>query len=427
MNADDCSPPPEGGSPAVGGSQSGLNQEQIVQQERLLALSTMVAGLTLELNNTLSHIIGNSELALSHLWDPDGGTRASQLLSAVIGSAQSAANIFDRLRDFSRPAEHHQPRQMVSLNSLIEQVAEVVRARWDVQTSGHDGAVEIRVDLDPDLPSLVGIVGELREMLFNLMSNSLEAMPAGGTLRIRTRAEAEGIFLEVTDTGVGMDDETRRHCMEPFFTTKQEVGAGLGLATVYGTVGRHGGAIDWQSACGVGTTFTVCLPPDGFEVAASQGLSDDEGAQPPAVSASSENLRILVVDDQPMLCEVLSGFLAGDGHQVETAGDGFEALRKFRDAGADGFQVVITDQVMPGLAGVELAGIIKAEAPGVRIILLTGFGTLLKRRNGTMPVDVFIDKPVSVNMLRCALAEATSACPLPSPVVPVNTPAAVAC
>ena len=417
MNANDRLPSPETDLPSLNGHPVSLppspppelDQEQIIQQERLHALSAMAAGLTLDFNHTLSLIIGNSELALSHLWDPNGGTRASQLLSSVIGSAQSAATMFSRLRDFARPAEHNQPRQVVNLNTLVEQVAGVARTRWCAPPAPRGAVVEVKVDLDPGLSPLVGHAGELREMLLNLVANSVEAMPAGGTVQLRTRGEPGGIVLEVADNGSGMDDETRRHCMEPFFTTKQEVGSGLGLATVYGTVGRHGGSIDWQSAPGAGATFIIYLPLDGFETAANQGLSDDE-ARPPVPSAIPENLRILVVDDQPVLCEILSEYLTSDGHRVETAGDGHEALTKFRGAvGPDGFDVVITDQVMPGMAGVELAGVVKAETPAVRVVLLTGFGTLLKGRNGTNCVDVYLDKPATLNTLRCALAEAMSA------------------
>ena len=411
MHADDCTPAADAGSSNHHHGRSvlpapGWEQEQAIQRERLVALSAMAAGLTLDFNHTLALIIGNCELALSHLWDPNGGVRASQLLSSVIGSAQGAATMFNRLRDFARPAEHNQPRQVINLNSLVEQVAAVAHARWCAQTPYRNVPIDLSVDLDPDLPPLTGNVGELREMLLCLVSNSLEAMPAGGgTICLRTRAEAGGIVLEVADNGVGMGEETRRYCMEPFYTTKQEVGSGLGLATVYGTVGRHGGAIDWQSAPGVGTTFTVSLPLNGFEMAANQGSSDDEAdAQPAVASAVPENLRILVVDDQPVLCEILSEYLTGDGHRVETAGDGHEALAKFRGAGAGAFQLVITDQIMPGLAGLELAGVIKAEAPEVRVILLTGYGTLLASRGGTHSIDGFIDKPASLNTLRCALA-----------------------
>ena len=412
MNADDFAPAADASSPDFHGrlvlpAPGWGEQEQTIQRERLVALSAMAAGLTLDFNHTLALIIGNCELALSHLWDPNGGVRASQLLGSVIGCAQGAATMFNRLRDFARPAEHNQPRQVVNLNSLVEQVAAVAHARWCAQTPYRNVPINLSVDLDPDLPPLTGNVGELREMLLCLVSNSLEAMPAaGGTVCLRTRAELEGIVLEVADNGVGMGEETRRYCMEPFYTTKPEVGSGLGLATVYGTVGRHGGAIDWQSAPGVGTTFTVSLPLNGFEMAASQGGSLDEAGAQSADGASAipENLRILVVDDQPVLCEILSEYLAGDGHRVETAGDGYEALTKFRGAGAGAFQLVITDQIMPGLAGLELAGVIKAEAPEVRVILLTGYGTLLASRGGTHSIDGFIDKPASLNTLRCALA-----------------------
>jgi two-component system OmpR family sensor kinase len=201
--------------------------------------------------------------------------------------------------------------------------------------------------LDPRLPAVIGTESELREALTNLIFNAVDALPKGGVITLRTRAGAwsQGrsgkaasmhVLIEITDTGVGMDEETRKRCLEPFFSTKGQRGTGLGLAMVYGVVQRHDGTIEIESVPGKGTTFRLIFPvreTPRHDPGDSCGLSP---AVPP--------LRVLFVDDEPLLRELLKEVLETDGHQVSVADGGQTALDLFRAARREGkpFDAVIT-------------------------------------------------------------------------------------
>jgi CheY-like chemotaxis protein len=234
-------------------------------------------------------------------------------------------------------------------------------------------------------------------MLTNLIFNAVDAMPQGGSIRIRSYAADDRIILEVVDTGLGMPDAVRLRCFEPFFSTKGEKGTGLGLAMVYGIVERHQGVIDIVSNAGQGTTFTISFP-----IALDTTQREITCLPAPPESA----LRILVVDDQPLICQLLQQYLSRDGHQVETALNGCEALAKFQ---ADRFDLVITDKAMPEMDGGQLAILIKQFRPAQPIILLTGFGdSAFSEDDVAKAIDLIVSKPVSMEALRAAVTEAMS-------------------
>jgi CheY-like chemotaxis protein/anti-sigma regulatory factor (Ser/Thr protein kinase) len=257
--------------------------------------------------------------------------------------------------------------------------------------------------LAPDLPAVMAVESEIREALVNLIFNAADAMPDGGTLTVRTkiapaRDAQRRIAIEISDTGVGMDEDTRRRCLEPFFTTKGERGTGLGLAMVYGIVQRHGGDVEIESAPGQGTTFRLLLPVGVTHAAAGKTIAD---------LAVPVRQRILIVDDDPLLIRSLRDILEGDGHVVVCANAGQEGLDSFRAARAAGndFAVVVTDLGMPGMDGRQVAGAVKAASPGTPVILLTGWGERLLAEGDVPPhVDVVLSKPPKLRDLRQALA-----------------------
>ncbi|MFQ5875240.1 MAG: response regulator, partial [Dehalococcoidia bacterium] len=203
------------------------------------------------------------------------------------------------------------------------------------------------------------------------------------------------VVLEVSDTGTGMTDEVRQRCLEPFFSTKGERGTGLGLAMVYGIIQRHQGTLAIASEPGQGTTFLIRLPVH----------TEQAERKPQEAEGLSRRLKILVVDDEPPVREVATTYLTGDGHTVEIATNGCEGLEKFL---AGWFDVVITDQGMPEMAGDQLATAIKKVAPDKPVVLLTGFGDLMVA-SGEPPlgVDIILSKPVTLPALRQALAKVT--------------------
>jgi CheY-like chemotaxis protein/anti-sigma regulatory factor (Ser/Thr protein kinase) len=250
------------------------------------------------------------------------------------------------------------------------------------------------------------VESEIREALINLIFNAVDAVPDGGKLTLRTKmanaatgAGAGTVQIEVEDDGIGMDEDTCRRCLEPFFTTKGERGTGLGLAMVYGVVQRHGAEIDIKSTPGKGAT--VCL---GFPVQTAAMAGTTRYDSGPA--AVPTRMRLLVVDDDPVLLKSLRDILETDGHVVSTASDGQAGINAFR-AARDGktFDAVITDLGMPYVDGRRVAEAVKAASPSTPVILLTGWGQRLVSEEDIPPhVDHVLSKPPKLREVREALA-----------------------
>jgi signal transduction histidine kinase len=369
-------------------------QEQVIQQERLRALGEMASGIAHDFNNALAPVVGFSELLLArpeNLQDPQ---LAQQYLQLIHTGARDAASVVARLREFYRQRETNEVFGAVELAALIEQVVSLTQPKWKNQAQAEGRTVQIQLELG-EAPPVVGNETELREVLTNLIFNAVDAMPQGGTITLRTRADGDSVLLEVADTGTGMPEEVRQRCFEPFFSTKGARGTGLGLAMVHGTIERHGGRIEISSALGSGTTFRIRLPRGDFQASSSSAPHGH-----PLLS-----LRVLVVDDDAGVRAVTVAYLQSEGHQVEAAGNGQEALQVIEHSAID---LVITDRAMPGMSGDQLAVAVKRLHPHLPIVLLTGFGDLMAATGDIPPgVDCVIGKPVTLETLRRTIATVT--------------------
>jgi PAS domain S-box-containing protein len=234
-------------------------QQHVIQQERLHALGQMASGIAHDFNNVLAPILGFTELLLTRPADLDDRQKTLTYLRAIYTAATDAAQLVKRLQEFYRHRDEQDVRQLVDLNAVVEQVIALTEPRWNDQAQANGIAIRLETDLT-QIPSVVGDATASREALTNLVLNALDAMPNGGTLRLRTWADGGGVVVEVGDTGTGMTEEVRKRCLEPFFTTKGASGTGLGLAMVFGFVRRHGGTIAIDSAVGRGTTIRLRLP-----------------------------------------------------------------------------------------------------------------------------------------------------------------------
>lgn len=370
-------------------------QKQVIQQERLAALGAMAGGIAHDFNNSLCAIVGFTELLLRDAEDGLTKEGATPPLTTILTAAEDASKIVHRLREFYRPTESDERRLPINLNTLIEQAISLTTPRWKTQSIANGSEIRIESDLAV-IPTIAGNGAEIREVLTNLIFNAVDAMQEGGTIRLRTRVQDEEVLLEISDTGTGMSEEVRTRCLEPFFTTKGDRGTGLGLAMVFGIIQRHDGTIDLQSTPGVGTTFCIRFPIcdsfDDAEVAA--GLDPGE-----------RTLHVLVVDDQPILRQLLCEYLESDLHTARTAASGEEAIAKFR---TEHFDLVITDQVMAEMNGFELAAELKALKPEVPVILLTGFVDGTDIPAASEKIDLVVGKPISRAALRGALARVTA-------------------
>src|SRR5205814_3368630 len=231
-------------------------QQAVMQHERLRALGQMASGIAHDINNSLSPVSGFAELLLRA--EDNLSETARRYLRHIKTASDDVAHIVTRMRDFYRKREEHQPLLPVPLNQLCQQVIELTRPRWRDISQQRGIAVEVKLDFDANLPDVIGTESELREALTNLIFNAVDAMPGGGIITIRSRVcswtpgrgrlrTPTRVALEVSDSGTGMDEETRKRCFEPFFSTKGQRGTGLGLAMVYGVMQRHDGVIEIES------------------------------------------------------------------------------------------------------------------------------------------------------------------------------------
>jgi signal transduction histidine kinase/CheY-like chemotaxis protein len=383
-------------------------QQLIMQQERLRAVGQMASGIAHDINNAISPAALYAESLLER--EPDLSIRTRDYLTMIQRALDDVAQTVSRLREFYRQRESLLNLAPVALNRLVEQVVELTRARWGDLSQQRDVTIEMKKELAPGLPVILGAESEVREALINLIFNAVDAVPEGGTITVRTRlvetVSSEGetaarprVCVEIADTGPGMDEKTKRRCLEPFFTTKGARGTGLGLAMVYGMVQRHNAEIEIDSALGRGTTMRLLfpLPLTGVELPAATGV----GPQPLLP------LRLLVIDDDPALLKSLSQILADDGHEIVACGSGQAGIDTFRSAEKTGrpFAAVITDLGMPQVDGGQVAGAVKSVSATTPVFLLTGWGP----NTGTegeapLHVDRVLNKPPKLRELREALA-----------------------
>ncbi len=372
-------------------------QDAVMQQERLRALGQMASGIAHDINNALSPIALYTESLLDT--EPGLSKAGRTKLEIVQRAIDDAARTIARMSEFYKKRNRDLPLGAVDPNTLIRQVLDLTQARWRDMPRERGQSVDVATELSAALPPIMGDESELREALTNLVFNAVDALPDGGMITLRTKQSVGGaVQIEVEDNGVGMDEATRQRCLEPFYTTKGERGTGLGLAMVYGTVQRHGGELEIESEIGKGTVLRLCFTA-GTGVAANP---EQREAPRPRL-----RLRLLIIDDDPILLRSLRDVLEQDGQIVTVANEGAAGVDAFVTARNQGqvFDAVITDLGMPVMDGRRVAASIKEISPQTPILLLTGWGERLKAEEETPPhIDQVLSKPPKLVELRAALA-----------------------
>jgi signal transduction histidine kinase len=364
-------------------------QQQLIKQERLRALGMMASGIAHDFNNALTLVLGYGEL-LTPFFQNLPEEREKLFLANLMAAAQDAAHVVSRLREFYRPTVLGEVRERVDVNATIEQSLILTAPRWRDKCRAEGRQIETELSFG-ELPPLVSNAAELREVLTNLIFNSVDAMPKGGRIYFRTRAMDGRVEITVQDTGIGMTSEECARCLEPFYTTKGEQGTGLGLASVYGFVQRHGGGIRIQSEKGKGATFILTLP-------AGEG---GKTVEPEPEGRLGHVLRILVVDDQDIIRDLMTEMLSSEGHIAHSVVGAADALVELDRAPYD---VIISDLSMPDMTGTQLAAEIRSRGRSIPFILLTGFGDEMKAQGAPPPeVDLVLGKPLTISTLRAAL------------------------
>jgi two-component system, cell cycle sensor histidine kinase and response regulator CckA len=376
-------------------------ESQLFEARKMESIGRLSGGIAHDFNNILTAIIGFAELALAR---PEED--ATFELTTIKEAAQRAAGLTQQLLAFGRK-QILRP-QLVDPNSVIATTEPMLR-----RLIGEN--IEVVVSTTTDVGTIKVDPTQLGQVILNLAINARDAMPEGGRLAIRSErahfddtdlsrhfeiGPGDYVVLSVTDTGIGMDDETKARIFEPFFTTKEVgKGTGLGLATTYGIVKQSGGYIWVYSEVGHGTTFRIYFP--------AMTETDREVAESmPRIREARVRRRVLLVEDEPMLRELARRVLAGAEFDVLIAGSPAEALELVRDRpdAEASIELLVSDMVMPGMSGSELANRLRDMVPGLRVLLMSGY-TEAMITAGTTEGQAFVAKPFTPQGLLAAVDE----------------------
>jgi PAS domain S-box-containing protein len=373
-------------------------QDKLVESEKLNAIGLIAHGVAHDFNNVLGAILGRVQLLKSQLRDPQLLKHADVIETAAVDGAETVRRIQeigrqDKIDDFVA----------VDLDEVVADVVELTQPRWQAPSGPQ---ITLHVDRAAGEALVAGNPHQLREVLVNLVHNAVDAMPSGGKLTLSTSVHPQSAgpplcVVRVKDTGTGMPQEIIHRIFDPYFTTKGERGTGLGLSVSLSIVRRHGGDVDVlseQSGPEHGTTFVLTFPRFEAPPAAAP-------APPKVTGRSAGRARVLVVDDEENIREILAEILMNGDHDVVTAADGAEALHRLRENGD--FDLVFTDLGLPGMNGYEVASEIKKIRPNLPVGLVTGWGaTLDAEKARAHGVDLVISKPFRFEQVLSLVDEA---------------------
>ncbi len=371
-------------------------EQALRQSQKMEAVGQLTGGVAHDFNNLLAVILGNLEMLRKRL--PDDARMARQVDGAT-QAAQRGAALTQRMLAFARRQDLRP--ETVDVACLVHGMADLL-----AKATGPGAAVEVRLPID--LPPVKVDANQFELALLNLAVNARDAMPDGGTIAISATSErvasprgplppGDYVRVAVTDAGAGMDEATLGRAREPFFTTKGTgKGTGLGLSMVHGLAEQSGGRLEIASSVGEGTTAAVWLP-----ASVARALPRVERAAPVPAQRAARPLLVLVVDDDPLVRQNTAEMVEDLGHRAVQAGSGAEALAALR--GRDDLEAVVTDHVMPGMTGLELVGLVRAEMPGMPVVLASGYAEIGESAPPDLPR---IAKPFAQGALAEALAAA---------------------
>lgn len=370
-----------------------ITQNHLVQVEKLRALGEMAGGVAHDFNNILAAILGRSELLKIILERYPGPERRKSKnifidgLEVIEKAASDGAETVRRIQEFTRVRTDDKLFTKVDVNGLVNDAMEFTKTKWMNEAEASGIKIKVRKRLGDNLPVL-GNVSELREVLINMIMNSIDAMPEGGNLSIKTKTQDKKILISIRDNGMGMSDVVKQKIFDPFFTTKGPQSTGLGMSVSYGIIKRHKGEILVESKEGKGTTMSIILP---------VSLKSVESEKKEWVAVKCKKASILVVDDDREICSLLHDILKNEGHEVVTASTGIKGISAFKK---NHFDLVISDLGMPKMSGWEVAKEIKKMNPEIPVVILNGWGVQLDdEKLKENRVDLVMAKPFKVSQV----------------------------
>jgi signal transduction histidine kinase len=361
-------------------------EEKSAQLKKLSALGQISSGVAHDFNNVLTVVLGRVQLMRRLTNDP----YFIKSLEMIEKSALDGASKVRKIQEFSRPGIKTLT-ESINLKTLVEEVLEITRPRWDIASKVKGILIEPVFELKDDL-FIRGDSSDLRNAFTNIIFNAVDAMPNGGILSIKTDKIDNYICIDFKDTGIGMTEETIERIFDPFFTTKGVLGNGLGMSEVYGIIKRHNGKINVISGVGAGTTIKLRFPT----------VQKIEEKISPAKQKYTGLFNIYIIDDEEYILETLQDFLSDLGHTVQTNTSPKQALSDIKKSHYD---IVITDLSMPGISGLELAEQIKALDPAIQLILISGWALNLDESDLENRIDFVINKPFSFEKITYVLSE----------------------
>ena len=367
-------------------------REQEIHAQKMAALGELSFGVAHNVNNTLTGILGRAQLILRNSNDE---TKIKSGLELIIKSAEDGAHIIRRIQDFARQRPSREF-ETISIAELLKDACEMTRARWEARSEFAQTRFALHADCEAYIK---GDPVELREVLVNMIYNAIDAMPSGGEIRLSTQENGERVIICVGDTGTGMSPDVKQRLFDPFFTTKGKAGTGMGLAVSFGIIRRHEGSIEVDSEPGRGTTFKISLPKVVAETEDAAGTTSETHN-----SATDEKIRVLVVDDETHVREVLIEALEAEGCEVISAQSGEIALALYEQYGGK-FDAVFTDIGMPDMNGWELCTEIRKHSKTIPLAIISGWADAISvQTRNAVNADWVVAKPFDINKI-CGIAQ----------------------
>ena len=362
-------------------------EDALLQSEKLKSIGTITAGISHEFNNILNIISGKVQLLEM---DYNDNSELMGEFSTIMKAVDDGTAITGNMLKIAKASDSTLAFVSSDLNELIKQSIEFTKPRWKsmAQANGIDYIIDQR-GMENISPLLCDPI-EIREVFINIINNAMDAMPDGGSISFCTWSKEDTLFVSISDTGKGMTKEVKSYMFDPFFTTRRPEGTGLGMSIAYGIIIRHGGKVEVESDLGRGSTFTLQFPTTDKKVSPTATLEQEQ-------EINKKNLRILVVEDEEDLCDILDKFLSKRGCKIKIVDNGVGAINIIN---VEDFDLVLCDLAIPDVNGYEVVRAINKLKERPKIGITTGWKAdhkLFDKED--MKVDFFLKKPFKLSEL----------------------------